>query len=191
MNWRSARTEEPSFDHVNYLVVLKVDNHYIYGSAYWDSEKWIYTSVKDAEVIAFTETDPKSIACMVEDPRDTMLDTFLRLFSRKYQKEGEWAERYGTHFESDKVVMRPYCWCEKETCPYCFDLEGGIVTEELKSKYGMEDNRTAPNFWYKPLDFKVWWYKYMGRSVKVNKRLSEEEFKKMFDDCIVTSRRLF
>ena len=31
-------------------------------TATWDSEKWIYTNVKDAEIVAFTETDPKSIA---------------------------------------------------------------------------------------------------------------------------------
>ena len=58
------------------------------------------------------------------------------------------------------------------------------LIEELKEKYGMEDDRTAPNFWYKPLDFKVWWYKYIGRSVEVNKQLSDDDFKKMVDDCI-------
>lgn len=48
----------------------------------------------------------------------------------------------------------------------------------------MEDDRTAPNFWYKPLDFKVWWYKYIGRSVEVNKQLSDDDFKKMVDVCM-------
>ncbi len=62
MNWINAKTEEPNFDHVNYLVIVKVGSDYVYAFAYWDSEKWIYTNVKDAEVVAFTETDPKSIA---------------------------------------------------------------------------------------------------------------------------------
>jgi len=62
MNWKNAKTEEPNFDHVNYLVIVKVGRDYVYAFAYWDSEKWIYTNVKDAEVVAFTETDPKSIA---------------------------------------------------------------------------------------------------------------------------------
>lgn len=62
MDWKNAKTEEPNYDHVNYLVIVKVENSYVYAFAYWDSEKWIYTSVKNSEVIAFTETDPKSIA---------------------------------------------------------------------------------------------------------------------------------
>ena len=121
---------------------------------------------------------------MGADASDTILDTFLRQFAEKHQEEGEWSEKYGTDFESDKIVMKRYCWCEKETCPYCFDLHEEKVTEELKEKYGMEDDRTAPNFWYKPLDFKVWWYKYIGRSVEVNKQLSDDDFKKMVDVCM-------
>lgn len=121
---------------------------------------------------------------MGADTSDTMLDTFLRQFAEKHKEEGEWALKYGTDFDSDKIVMKRFCWCEKETCPYCFDLEAGKVTQELKEKYGMEDNKTAPNFWYKPLDFKVWWYKYIGRSVEVNKQLSDDDFKKMVDDCM-------
>jgi hypothetical protein len=121
---------------------------------------------------------------MGADASDTMLDTFLRQFSQKHQEEGEWAEKYGTDLETEKVMMKRYCWCEKEVCPYCFDLEEEKVTQELKEKYGMEDDRTAPNFWYKPLDFKVWWYKYIGRSVEVNKQLSDDDFKKMVDDCM-------
>lgn len=121
---------------------------------------------------------------MGADASDTMLDSFLRQFAEKHQEEGEWAEKYGTDLETEKVIMHRYCWCEKETCPYCFDLHEEKVTQELKEKYGMEDNRTAPNFWYKPLDFKVWWYKYIGRSVEVNKQLSDDDFKKMVDDCM-------
>lgn len=62
MNWKNSKTEEPNYDNINYLVIIKVDNSYEYAFAYWDSEKWIYNSIKGAEVIAFTETDPKSIA---------------------------------------------------------------------------------------------------------------------------------
>ena len=119
------------------------------------------------------------------DASDTMLDTFLRQFAEKNEEKGEWATKYGTDFGSDKIIMKKYCWCEKESCPYCFDLHEGKVTESLKLKYGMEDDMTAPNFWYKPLDFKVWWYKYIGRSVEVNKKLSNADFMKMFDDCML------
>jgi len=30
----------------------------------------------------------------------------------------------------------------------------------------------------------VWWYKYIGRSVEVNKQLSDDDFKKMVDVCM-------
>jgi hypothetical protein len=35
--------------------------------------------------------------------------------------------------------------------------------------------KTPPNFWYKPTDLKVWWYKYIGRSVEVNRSVMVEE----------------
>jgi len=62
MNWKNAKTEEPNFDHINYLVIVKVGGDYVYAFAYWDGEKWIYSNAKDAEIVAFTETDPKTIA---------------------------------------------------------------------------------------------------------------------------------
>jgi hypothetical protein len=62
MIWKNAKTEEPNFDHVNYLVIVKVDKNYVYAFAYWDSENWIYSTVKNAQVVAFTESDPKVIA---------------------------------------------------------------------------------------------------------------------------------
>lgn len=26
---------------------------------------------------------------------------------------------YGAHFENDVFLMRPYCWCERDDCPWC------------------------------------------------------------------------
>ena len=121
---------------------------------------------------------------MGADASDTILDTFLREFSEKHQEEGEWAEKYGTCFQSDKILMQRYCWCEKEKCPYCWSFEDGKPTKEQIEKFGMSENETAPNFWYKPLDFKVWWYKYIGRGVHVNKQLSTNDFSKMVADCM-------
>jgi len=119
---------------------------------------------------------------------DTRLDTFLRNFASKHKIDGDWVEKYGVDLRNDNVVMKPYCWCEKSACPYCFDFEENHPSPEMKSVYGIEDDRTAPNFWYKPLDFKVWWYKYIGRSVEVNMQLSQDEFRKMVDDCLEIKR---
>lgn len=109
---------------------------------------------------------------------DSALDTFLRAFADKYKKdESEWAEKYGTNFENEKFMMHSFCWCDRDDCPWC----AGITPRDRT----IEDDEypeSAPNFFYKPLDFKVWWYKYIGRSVEVNKELTESEFKQMVLD---------
>ena len=61
MIWKNAKTEDPSFAKVNHLVIVKVNNSYVYAFAYYDGENWVYNTVKNAEVIAFTETDPKEM----------------------------------------------------------------------------------------------------------------------------------
>ena len=117
---------------------------------------------------------------------DTQLDSFLREFSeRKSQIEGEWAEKYGIDHESENVVMKRFCWCEQDECPYCYSFEDmGEPSAELQAQTGMDKKNPAPNFWFKPLDFKVWWYKYIGRSVTTNKELSVAEFRQMYDYCM-------
>lgn len=49
---------------------------------------------------------------------------------------------------------------ETKKCPYC--------SGELHQDKGAEPGMGAPNFWYKPAGFKVWWYKYIGRGVETN-----------------------
>ena len=51
---------------------------------------------------------------------------------------------YGANYENDVFMMKPYCWCDDEKCNWC---------------YG-----NWPNFWFKPTDGKIYWYKYIGRS---------------------------
>jgi len=119
---------------------------------------------------------------------DTNLDTFLRVFAEWHKEKGEWAEKYGTHYESEKATMQPFCWCEKDDCPYCFNSNELEPTDEMVAEYGMEEDGdgfiTAPNFWYKPLNFKVWWYKYIGRSVHINKELDQRQFNRMVADLL-------
>ena len=42
-------------------------------------------------------------------------------------------------------------------------------------------SQSAPNFWHKPSGFKVWWYKYIGRSVEVWN--VPDDLAAVFDDC--------
>ncbi len=53
---------------------------------------------------------------------------------------------YGARWDDKVFSMHPFCWCEKENCPWC---EG-----------------EKPNFHHKRTGFEVTWYKYIGRSME-------------------------
>lgn len=77
---------------------------------------------------------------------------------------GEWAEKYGTDFENDVFMMHRYCWCEEDQCGWC--------------------NGDNPNFIYKPFNFKVKWYKYIGRSMKSNMTFPPDKIALILENCI-------
>lgn len=62
-------------------------------------------------------------------------------------------------------------------CNYC--LTGSIAISK-----GGEPGKSAPNFWYKPTNLKIWWYKWIGRDMEYNREASTEEWNKIFDGCI-------
>jgi len=67
------------------------------------------------------------------------------------------------NFEEELEKLEQHCRVEhipENACPYC---KGELFLEQ-----GAEPGRGAPNFWYKPTGFKVWWYKYIGRGVETN-----------------------
>lgn len=73
---------------------------------------------------------------------------------------------YGVEYENDTFMMHPFCWCEKETCKWC---------------YGEE-----PNFIYKPTNTRIWWYKWIGRSQEQKGDLPKDWLKK----CIKSVSKL-
>lgn len=79
-----------------------------------------------------------------------------------------WASKYGTAVEHDIFSMHPFCWCEEEECPWC-------------------GSSNAPNFHYKPLGFKLWWYKYIGRGMEMNREISPAECAEMLAQCLPSS----
>ena len=101
---------------------------------------------------------------------DTVLDSILRNIAEQCGDSNDWCEKYGTDFENDIFSMHRFCWCEKENCPYCWDEE----------KHGKQH----ANFIHKPTDFKVWWYKYIGRSVEKSKEIEAEELIRIGNDCL-------
>lgn len=61
-------------------------------------------------------------------------------------------------------------------CPYC----SGTQFKE----FGAEPGRSAPNFWHKPTNFKVWWYKYIGRGMETNG--VEADLLEVLRDCLAS-----
>lgn len=46
----------------------------------------------------------------------------------------------------------------------------------------------VPNFWYKPTNFKLTWYKYIGRSISANQLVSNAEFRKIILHCLDSAK---
>lgn len=95
---------------------------------------------------------------------DYLVEAVIRAIAEAYGDERNWPTKYGACYENDTFMMHTFCWCEREDCPWC----GGEM----------------PNFWYKPTDFKVWWYKYIGRSVRFNRPISIRECAEILSNCL-------
>lgn len=91
-------------------------------------------------------------------------------------------------YENDTFYIRPYNWdgisCEDCNC----GLDDNLEDLELnKYKYGFHSKdcmRWNTNFYYKPTDLKIEWYKYALRSAYSNKILEEDEIILILKDCI-------
>lgn len=92
---------------------------------------------------------------------------------------GEWASKYGTDFENDVFLMKRYCWCERNdgACLWCLHGDHPDFDRLLLEKFGTQNYQQfshrhyydPPQFWYKPSDFRLTWYKYIGRDMSSNK----------------------
>lgn len=70
---------------------------------------------------------------------------------------------YGCDFENSTFKMRGYCWCEKDSCPQC--------------------GHNEPNFFHKPSQSQIWWYKYIGRGMHVNLTTSWDN---IYIECVTS-----
>jgi len=158
---------------------------------------------------------------------------------------------YGIDYSNDVFLMHPFCWCERDDCPWCvgctcppsavhFYIDGEEVSpgewsnffdrflkergvskqwpEHISSEererrfavmdeanthrsishdhvcdfcqgkifteYGAEPMRPAPNFWHRPSNFKVWWYKYIGRDMECNMEISDRDILEIIRECM-------
>lgn len=57
----------------------------------------------------------------------------------------------------------------------------------LISAYNWNDeDEPLPNFWFKPLNYQVEWYKHLGRGTFANRPLTIDEAMDMLDKCIAS-----
>ena len=115
---------------------------------------------------------------------DDELDTALREIAVKTNDiidYSDWPSKYGVNFENDVFMMHEYCWCDQPDCPWCLAC---VCETEEECLEKCSNKEYAPNFHYKPWDFKVWWYKYIGRGVETNKTLTSEQIQEMLLHCL-------
>src|SRR5690606_35696842 len=163
---------------------------------------------------------------------ETFLDAALRLLAEQVNLQlqcSDWAEKYGVEYENDVFMIHPFCWCERQDCPWCggcectsdsfryFIDDREVTLEEwiefynkakdkeeadrrrtrrhdpvcdfclgkgIFSQHGSEPGKGAPNFWYKPTNLKVWWYKYIGRDMETNRNYTGIEVYQILMDCL-------
>lgn len=110
---------------------------------------------------------------------EDFIDTALRLIGVAFGSDDEWPSKYGTDFENDVFLMKQFCWCEKEdgSCLWCMHGDHPDFDRLLNERFGTKDYREfekrhyydPPNFWFKPSDFRLTWYKYIGRDMASNR----------------------
>ncbi len=103
--------------------------------------------------------------------RDHLIDSVVRAIAEHFAPDPrQWSSKYGTAVKTEIFEMHPFCWCENDDCPWCGE-------------------QNLPNFHYKPLDFKLWWYKYIGRGMEMNREISALECASMLERCLNASPR--
>ncbi len=75
------------------------------------------------------------------------------------------------------------------TCDYP-DRYNKII-EEYAKEFGHVGHKPdckleLPNFWYKPENYKVWWYKYPMRSAYSNQLITEKHLQRIIKECIMS-----
>ena len=126
---------------------------------------------------------------------DTDLVKLTELLIKKYFKNqinlsGLGGEHgYGQNYENDTFMMHSFCWCDEDTCKWCYSCSRDYDKEDCPKDAFCDDDckfyiKPAPNFHHKKSGFKVWWYKWIGRSSEYNKKTTEKEWLDIINDCV-------
>lgn len=125
-----------------------------------------------------------------------LLTYTLRVIAKEASKinhDDSWVEKYGTKFENEVFMMHPFCWCEDENnclwCRSCDDCHNINVyniywREKCETCDRVDKKPSAPNFWYKSKNLKIWWYKYIGRDYEFNKEFTNDDLLMILKHCL-------
>ena len=118
-----------------------------------------------------------------------------KIFKDKWQGGGLLGGKfgYGVNYENEVFMMHQFCWCEREDCDWCA-MNNKKLQHKLFKKYG--DKKFAewgytPNFWHKKSGLQIRWYKWIGRDMEFNKKITNKKWIDIFQECIksITPRK--
>lgn len=93
-------------------------------------------------------------------------------------------------FENDTFMLRPYSWSDSDCSCGLYEKEDEFYDKHNKHKdlgfhsidcYNCADR--IVNFWYKPTNLKISWYKYPMRSTYANQEIGYDYLKAVLEDC--------
>lgn len=112
---------------------------------------------RELGLIAFGNPQAYDVPDFVDEP---LADIFLNYLQRHGIPEevAIWDASYGTNFpEGKELVVRPYDW-----------------------GWDGEDEDMLPNIEFRGI--RLWWYKYLGRSMTTDQKISEKRWRQWLDD---------
>lgn len=93
-------------------------------------------------------------------------------------------------FENDTFMLRPYSWSESDCSCGLDDKEEEYYLANGKHKelglhaiYCYNCSDRIVNFWYKPTNLKIYWYKYPMRSAYANQKINYNYLRAVLEDC--------
>lgn len=98
------------------------------------------------------------------------LCTFLAALAMKHAPPEDWSSKYGTTFENEQFLMHPFCWCDRDSCPWCAGCSCPQSPEEVYLDGQLISDWSAANA--------AILGEYMGRFTRENDKADEQEWER-------------
>jgi hypothetical protein len=109
------------------------------------------------------------------------IDDVFKKHPKYYQTNKLRAERVNmirqlcvkNHIKYDPKNVHKFC-----TCPF------NKKWKALNIQHDLDCPKVLPQFWYKPKDIKIWWYRIFFRDSYCNRKINKDEFKEIVNICL-------